>query len=318
MGLKLSGLVTRSMISLERLRGKAIAVDAPQMLYQFLSSIRQRDGTLLTDAEGNITSHLMGFSTRIPNIMSAGVKLCFVFDGKPPELKRGIQQTRAERKIVAERKLEEARLRKDTGLMLRYSKQTARLTKDMLEESKELLMAFGLPVVQAPSEAEAQASFMCRKGAVWTVASNDYDCLLYGATRILLNLSADRDIELIEYDTVLEGLGIDHQQLLALAILIGTDYNPKGVHGIGPKRALEIVRKERTAEKILGGRVENWRGIVETIEHMPVTEDYRLRWSNPDEEMIKKILLGHDFSMERVNKIVEKAKPKQHSISDFC
>src|SRR3989338_5253238 len=190
MGLNISQIIPKREISLEELKNKKLAVDASQVLYQFLSSIRQPDGTPLMDSNENITSHLMGISTRIPSLIERNIRLAFVFDGKPPLLKIQEQEQREHRKQLAEKKLDEAKEEGDEELMLKYSKQSIRLNFRMIEESKELLKAFGLPVIQAPSEAEAQCSFMAEKGDVYGVVSTDYDSLLYSAPRLIKNITA--------------------------------------------------------------------------------------------------------------------------------
>ena len=163
MGLNISQIIPKKEISLDDLKNKVLAVDASQMLYQFLSSIRQPDGTPLMDSKNNITSHLMGISTRIPNLIERNIKLVFVFDGKPPSLKIHEKEQREHRKQLAEEKLEKAREEGDEESMLKYSKQSMRLSFKMSDEAKELIRAFGLPVIQSPSEAEAQCSFMAEK-----------------------------------------------------------------------------------------------------------------------------------------------------------
>src|SRR3989338_8823467 len=119
MGLKISELVPKKDLDWDALKSKKVAVDASQMLYQFLASIRQPDGTPLMDSQGRVTSHLMGLSSRIPNLMLRGLKLIFVFDGKPPLLKVHEQEARAHRKRLAEEKLYEATQEDDTALMSR-------------------------------------------------------------------------------------------------------------------------------------------------------------------------------------------------------
>ena len=139
MGLNISQIIPKREISLEELKNKKLAVDASQVLYQFLSSIRQPDGTPLMDSNENITSHLMGISTRIPSLIERNIRLAFVFDGKPPLLKIQEQEQREHRKQLAEKKLDEAKEEGDEELMLKYSKQSIRLNFRMIEESKELL-----------------------------------------------------------------------------------------------------------------------------------------------------------------------------------
>ncbi|MEM4244980.1 MAG: flap endonuclease-1 [Candidatus Nanoarchaeia archaeon] len=321
MGLKISELIPKRDIKIEDLAKKKIAVDASQMLYQFLSSIRQPDGTPLMDSQGRVTSHLVGIFSRVSNLITKDLKLCFVFDGKPPSLKLEEQESRSLRKKVAEEKRQLALEEGDIDSALKYSKQSSRLDWEMVGEAKELISAMGLPVVQAPSEAEAQASFMCKKGDVWAVASSDHDCLVYGAPRLIMNLTLSSKRKLasgsyvwivptiIELDEVLESLDINKEQLLALAILSGTDFNVGGVKGIGPKKALELVKEYKTAEKVFAHvKPEfDWKRVYNIFKKMPTTDDYSLKWGRVDEDRIRKLLVDeHDFSEERVNKTLEK------------
>ena len=333
MGLNISQIIPKKEISLDDLKNKKLAVDASQTLYQFLSSIRQPDGTPLMDSNENITSHLMGISTRIPNLMEKGLKLAFVFDGKPPLLKVHEQEQREHRKQLAEGKLEKAKEEGDEDSMLRYSKQSIRLNFKMMEESKELLKAFGLPIIQAPSEAEAQCSFMNEKDDVYAVVSTDYDSLLYNSPRLIKNLTASQkrkvrnmyvktNPELIELKEVLDSLQINQDQLIALAIMIGTDYDP-GIKGIGPKTALKLVKQNKDFDKLFNELNPDfdWKKIYATFKSMPIMKNYQLRWLEPDPEKIKKILVDeHDFKEERVDNMLEKLSKKeknQKGLSSF-
>ncbi len=335
MGLKISELIPKKEIKFEELANKKIAVDASQMLYQFLSSIRQRDGTPLMDSKGRVTSHLVGIFSRVTNLISKDIKLCFVFDGKPPSLKLEEQQSRYTRKIAAEEKRQIALEEGDLDSALKYSKQSSRLDWEMVKEAKELISAMGLPIVQAPSEAEAQASFMCRKKDVWAVASSDHDCLVYNTPRLITNLtlSSKRKLAsgsyvwivptLVELDEVLDILDINTEQLLTLAILSGTDFNVGGVKGIGPKTALKLVKDLKTPERVFA-KVKpefDWREVYKIFKNMPITEDYSLKWHKIDEEKVRSLLVKeHDFSEDRVNKTLEKLNDKnksQKGLGDF-
>src|SRR3989344_6361632 len=143
MGLQITELVPKKEISFKDLYNKKIAIDSSQMIYQFLSSIRQQDGTPLMDSKQRITSHLQGIISRVTNLMQQNIKLVFVFDGKAPLLKIKEQEEREYRKRLAEEKFKEAKEEQDEELMLRYSKQSIRLRREMVEESKELIQALG-------------------------------------------------------------------------------------------------------------------------------------------------------------------------------
>ena len=184
MGVKLKEILNPTQITFKELKGKKIAIDVSNMVYQFLSSIRQPDGTPLQDAQGKITSHLMGLSTRIPNLMEQGIKLVFVFDGRPPELKSQEIGMRSERKEIAKKKLSKA---KTDFEKLKLQKQSITVTSEILTETKEFLKALGLPVIQAPSEAGIRlvqyAQFFLRLVGVFFVV--EFDGYLVYAVRTL-------------------------------------------------------------------------------------------------------------------------------------
>ena len=319
MGVQLTNLVPKKEITFDELKGKRIAVDASQMLYQFLSSIRQRDGTPLMDSQGRITSHLVGLSSRIPNLMQKGLQLCFIFDGKPPRMKNEELAKRSERKANAREKLEQAKEEGDEVAILRYTQQSISVYKEMMDEAKEFIKALGLPVIQAPSEAEAQAAFMAEKKDVDYVASSDYDALLYGAPKMLRNLtlSSRRKLpsgayititpEVISLTDTLNTLGITRDQLIVLSILVGTDFNIHGVKGIGPKTALRLVKEYKDFETLFKEvkPTFNWKKVYAIFKSMPIMKEYQLKWTQPNPERIKKILIEeHEFNEERIEKII--------------
>ncbi|MCL6500671.1 MAG: flap endonuclease-1 [Candidatus Pacearchaeota archaeon] len=347
MGLQIGELVPKKEIKLEDLKGKIIAVDAFNALYQFLANIRQPDGTPLMDSKKRITSHLSGLFYRTTNLMTKGLRLVYVFDGKPHELKAGTVSERIARKEEARTKYEEARARGEVEEMFKYSRQALRLSEEMVEESKELLKALGLSVVQAPSEGEAQCSFMAKKHEAYCVASQDYDSLAFGAPRLVQNLTLARKRrlasgaympvmpELIELEHVLNSLQINQEQLICLAILVGTDFNPGGIKGIGPKRALQLVQQYKSPVLLFSaldrlvkeGKVPapefDWREIFELFKKPNITTDYKIEFKKVDEGAVKKLLCKeHDFSEERVDSALEKIyeskeKASQKGLGDF-
>ncbi|MCH7850970.1 MAG: flap endonuclease-1, partial [Nanoarchaeota archaeon] len=262
MGVNISDIIPKKEISMKDLRGKVIAVDAFNTLYQFLTSIKQPDGTPLMDSKGNITSHLSGLFYRNIRLLMDGIKLVYIFDGKPPKLKEAELKKRREAKMLAEGKFEAAKSAGDIAGMEKYSGRFVKITDEIIRESKELLIALGIPVIQAQGEGEAEASVLAREGVVWAAASQDYDSILYGAPYLVRNLTLARrrktnsglyiDInpEIIDFKEVLKELKINKEQLICLAILVGTDYNPGGVKGLGQKRALEIVQKNIEPKEI--------------------------------------------------------------------
>ncbi len=336
MGVKFKDIMIRHPTSLKELSGKTLIVDGHNMLYQFLSNIRARDGSLLTDSQENVTSHLIGLFARCTNLMAKGIKLAFVFDGEVPELKHKELSRRAEVKKAAAKKYEQALADKDLETMKKFAARTSRLNKEMIDDAKKLLSLLGLPWVQAPSEGEAQAAFMVKQGDAWAVASQDYDSLLYKTPRFLQNLSIEGKrkmpgkfayINIEPMLTILEenlkNLNLTSEKLLWLAVLVGTDYNLAGVKGIGPKKGLALVKEHKTAESLFSSITladdVDWKDILKTFHDMKVTKDYKLKWSAVNkEELFTFLVKERDFSEQRVNKFLDSLKkPQQKGLGDF-
>jgi len=305
-----------------------------------LTSIRQTDGTPLKDSNGRITSHLSGLFYRNINLMLDGVRPVYVFDGKPPELKRSEIERRQEAKRVAMSKFEAAKKIQDVDGMRKYSARTVKLTDDIIEESKELLVAMGIPVIEAPSEGEAEAASLAKKRIVWASASQDYDSLLYATPYLIRNLTLSRrrktrsgvyievNPEFIDFSKVLTRLGIDREQLICLAILVGTDYNPGGVYGLGQKKALELVRKYRYPFEIFKfvkrtyDFVFDWQEIFSLFHEYETQQLDEIEFPELDKDKLKEILAKHDFSESRIESALQKLdkvneKKKQKGLGEF-
>ena len=314
-------------LSLDELRFRVIAIDAYNALYQFLAAIRQPDGTPLIDSRGRVTSHLSGLFYRTINLAEHGVKPVYVFDGKPPEMKRREIERRRRIREEAAKKYREAAAAGRMEEARRYAQMSSSLTSNMVEEAKRLLEAMGIPYVEAPAEGEAQAAYMARRGDAWAAASQDYDSLLFGSPRLVRNLtiSGRRKLprknvyvevkpELVELGKLLKSLGITREQLIVIGILVGTDYNPDGVKGVGPKTALKMVKAHRDPVKLLESLPRN-EFPVDPLEiyryflNPPVTSSYRLEWRPPDEERVYRILVEeHDFNPERVRNALNRLR----------
>lgn len=330
MGLQIGEIVPKKEIKLEQLQGKIIAIDSFNVIYQFLANIRQQDGTPLMNNKGQVTSHLSGLFYRTINLMQMGIKPVFIFDGKSPELKAAEHEEREARKKEAQVLYNKAKKAGREEEMYKYSKQMLRLTDDMIKDSKKLLQDMGLPVIQATSEGEAQCAYLAAKGEVYAAASQDYDSLIFGAPRLIQNMTLARkrklasgafvtiNPQLIELSNVLKTLEIDLDQLICLGILSGTDFNPGGIKGIGPKKALQLVKQYKkpasifeAAEKQLKEAEQemnfDWKEIFDLFKKPDVTKNYKIEFKNPDEKKIMELLCKkNDFSEERIGNALKK------------
>ncbi|MGC9132785.1 MAG: flap endonuclease-1 [Nanopusillaceae archaeon] len=317
-------------VDLSYLSGKVVALDAFNALYQFLAAIRQPDGTPLKDSKGRITSHLSGLFYRTKNLIENGIKVIYVFDGKHPEFKKREQEVREELRKKMEEKYKKAIEMGIKGDLKKYAEFTSKLEPGMVEESKELLEAMGVPYIQAPSEGEAQAAYLVKKGIADYVGSQDYDSLLFGGLRVARNLTitgkrrvrgveVEISPELLELNDVLNYLKFDKiEKLIWFALIVGTDYNPDGIPGIGVKTAYELVKNNNDPERLfkyIGWEKYykdiSWKDLEEFFLDPPVIDvnkDY-IKFGEIDEEKIRKILIDeHDFSEERVNKAIDELK----------
>lgn len=330
MGLQIGEIVPRRSIEFSDLKGKTVAIDAFNAIYQFLSGIRQPDGTPLLDNRGRVTSHLSGIFYRNISLMSEGIKLIYVFDGEYHELKTKTKEQRSLAKENAREKYEAAKQEEDLEGMAKYARSLSSITPEMLKEAKELLKAMGIAVYQAPGEGEMQCAELVKMGQAYAVGSQDYDALVVGAPRLIQNLTLARkrrlpngeqvfiSPDLIEYNAVLSELALDKDQLICLAILVGTDFNPGGIKGMGPKKSLPLVRQKKFPVYIFKEFEEragfNWQDVFHIFKEPNVTRE-QVVFPKMDKEKIFDLLVKeHDFSKERVEKQLQKlveAKGKQ-------
>lgn len=344
MGLNFKELVPKKEISFTELAHKTLAVDSFNLLYQFLTTIRNPDGSPFTDRQGQVTSHLIGLFNRTTKLMENNIKLIFVFDGQPPEIKKKTWEKRAEIKKQAALKLKAAEEAGNLEEMYKFASRTASLTPEMVEEAKKLIHALGCPIIQAPSEGEAQCAHLVKKGHAYAAVSQDYDSLIFGCPLLVRNLSIEGrrkkagrfayqtvKPEIISLAETLNSLRLDLDRLILLALLVGTDYNPGGIKGIGPKTALKLLHEFPANPPALFQKVNwsesfpdlDWKDLFNTFKKIPTTDDYSLEWLPPSEKKLFDFLVKeHDFAEERVKSklqklLKEKEKHQQTGLGNF-
>ena len=137
-------------------------------------------------------------------------------------------------------------------------------TKVLIDAFIEMLHYFRLPFLIAPFEAEAQCVAITGTDGV---ISDDSDCLLFGAQTVYKGFFGGNNkrirtgISKIEMVNVTEKSGLTRNKLIVLAHLLGCDYCA-GIEGIGPKRALELVRQVQSDEPM-----ESLQNLVELSEN---------------------------------------------------
>ncbi|HXT83807.1 MAG TPA: flap endonuclease-1 [Verrucomicrobiae bacterium] len=326
MGLNLKPLISSKPITIPDLNDKMVAVDAFNVIYQFLATIRGPTGEPLTNEQGQPTSHLSGLFYRNISLLSEGIKLVYIFDGPPNELKIKEIERRKQIKIETTEKYNLALMEGRLDDAKKYSQGTSVLTFELVKESKNILSLMGIPIIDAKADGEATAAHLSRKNIVYACISQDYDSILFGARKLVRNLTIsgkrkvpnrnmyiDVEPELIEYEEVLEKNNLSQNQLIDLGILIGTDFNINGFKGIGPKTALKLIQKFK--------KLENIDKIKKELEEIPYNEireiflnpnitnieETDIQYKNLDKEKIIKFLCDEkNFSYERVNSSIEK------------
>ena len=327
MGVKFKDIVSPEEISLKDLEGRTVAIDAYNTIYQFLSGIRQRDGSPLMDQNGNVTSHLSGILYRTASIVDKGIKPIYVFDGDSSEHKAKTLEQRKAIKEEAMEKWEEAKAAGNIEEARKFAIRTSRMSPYILESSKKLLEYMGIPYVQAKGEGEAQGAYMVEQGDAWAVASQDYDCLRFGAPRIIRNLTLSgglSNLEYLELQKVLEDIDLTREQLIDVALMVGTDFN-EGIHGIGAKTGLKLIRNNSLEDILVQ------KGITEVnvepdelrdifLNH-EVNTDYKIKFKSAKKDQLVEFMCEeHGFSESRVLNVTEKLKKlssTQKSLEDW-
>jgi len=334
MGVDFGDSIPREKIQLEDISGWSLAVDGYNTLYQFLAIIRGMDGGHLKDSQGRVTSHISGLFYRNVNLMELGMKLVYVFDGKPPELKTEEIQRRSAQRREAKDQYLRALQAGDMVQARKYAEASTVLRRDMVADAKALLEAMGIPWVDAPSEGEAQASLMAAEGTVRAVASQDHDSLVFGAPILVRNvtISGKRRLpskgivinvqpERITLSQVLATTGLSREQLVDFAILLGTDFNPGGFEGVGPATALKYLKKY--------GRLEDIKELKEPLQEVryeeirelylnaPSTKGVKPDWRPLDRDRVLALLVGeHSFSRERVEAAIARVQSTKSTQSE--
>jgi flap endonuclease-1 len=340
MAVDLSKLVSKRKLSFDELRGKVIAIDAFNVLYQFLSIIRQPDGTPLMDVHGNVTSHLSGIFYRTIEILDYGIKPIYIFDGLPSVLKQKTIAARMKRRENAFEAWQKAKEEGNVEAIKAYAQASTKINDNIIASAKELLECMGVGYMNAPGEGEAQASYMSKNGTAYAAASQDYDTLLFGSRIVVRNLtfSGKRKLpkrnvyinvepELVSLADTLSSLGLNQKQLIWLGILLGTDFN-KGIKGVGPKTALKIVKTASTMADVKSYVKEKYSeefeldiSEVESLFLNPEIEEVNekqveslLKKQYDRDKIINFMCKKHGFSEERISKYIDKlAKGKADS-----
>lgn len=326
MGVDLRDMLEPTVIALEDLAGRALAIDAYNALYQFLAIIRGEAGEHLMDRKGRVTSHLSGLFYRNMNLLLLGIRPIYVLDGQPPALKAMEIERRRAAKTEAAARYVEALSRGNLEEARKQAQATSALKDYMVEDTKRMLSLLGIPWVEAPSEGEATAAHLASVEVAFAAASQDFDSLLFGAPRLArnINISGKRKLpgraayvevqpEQFELTKVLSDLSITQEQLVDVGILVGTDFNPNGFRGVGPAKALKYIRMYGRLEDIPEIRDDlarlDYQAVREIFLRPKVTVPQKTEWGEVDETgVIDFLCRERDFSEDRVKNALLKLR----------
>ncbi len=293
-------------VSFADLSGTIVAIDAHNWLYRYLTTtVKWTASDAYTTEDGTEVANLIGLVQGLPKFFEHDLVPVFVFDGVVTDLKADEIDGRRAAKERAEADAEAARGRGDTIEAARLEARTQRLTDAIQRTTRELLDLLDIPVVEAPAEGEAQAAHMARSEVVDYAGTEDYDALLFGSPLTLRGLTSKGDPERMDLRATLEEHDLTHEQLVDVGILCGTDFN-EGVHGLGPKTAVEAIRDHGGLFAVLEARdatMGNAEAIRDLFLDPDVTDDYAIDtdidpdidgarafladWEIPDEEVAR-------------------------------
>ena len=253
--------------NLHKLSGKKVAIDASLFMYKMLINMRTSKNAYFTNNDGKVISHITGIFYKTSNYLAVNITPIYVFDGKPPQNKQDVLDKRNAKVTNAKECMENTKLTEEEKNNL--EKKTVRLTKEYINDIKQLLDLMGVSYVQANGEAEAYASEMCRQGYVDYVVTEDMDTLAFGCPRLIrscLDKSIKRSdvISIIDLECVLKNFNMNYIQFLDMCILCGCDYC-NNIPRIGNKTAFNLIQKHRSIESILSN-VSNIKNVPEDYE----------------------------------------------------
>ncbi len=317
-------------MKISQYRSNKIAIDASMFIYQFLIAVRSENSTL--KYSGSDTSHLSGLFYRTIKLVEKGITPVYVFDGVAPISKIGELQKRTEKREKAGEMLVKAISEGDATEIAKYEKRQVKITTEHIEESKKLLDLMGIPYVTAPSEAEAHCAYLCKRGIVRAVATEDMDALCFGAPVVLRNMNASQykkvDIEEYNLEKILKGMGLEMDKFIDLCILMGCDFCGT-LPNIGPKRGFELIKKYGSIEKIIEkSKIEApkdfdylaARKIFNDLgEYGDTGNDFRIQFNKINKDELSEFMVKEKgFDLGRVTSAIERLLASKKKGSQTC
>lgn len=293
---------------------KTIAIDTSLVLYKYISAMR-KTGKDLTTKDGIVTSHLHGLLFLINKLMSHKITPVFVFDGKPPDIKKNTLLKRGDNRKIAEDKLSVENVDNLTPEQkIMYFMQTTKLSSDIIKNTKMMLKTMGIPYVDSPEEADAQMVCLLQKNLVYAVATEDMDLLTFGADRVLKNFFSTKEDNIIEIDRdkMLKQLKLTGKQFVDLTILMGCDYLPT-LDRIGYVKSFNYISQYKTLDKMFEvikkpdnynyDEVRNYFENATSKCNIPTENDLKII-QTPNDNIYKLLVDKYEFTLGKYNSFI--------------
>lgn len=281
-----------STVEMNDLKDWRVAVDASISIYQWCAVGQHRK---IVNADGKYINHIQGAFYRTLAMLTMDIYPVYVFDGPPPVMKQA---------VIAARKTN-----RDNGSAIRVH-------RSVFAEVEKLLILMGVVIVHAPAEAESQAAALTKNDSVDAVATEDTDAIAFGATYMIRGLDiAAKNIIVVETARVLREMDMTMPQFIDMCILLGCDYT-RTIPGIGYKRAVALMRKYKSLEKLFAGekikppvdfdyvaaRAEFQRPLVDTTAIASAPR----RLTEPDIRQLREFLCAHGLDAKKINNSISK------------
>ncbi|MHA1384647.1 MAG: hypothetical protein ACTSR3_12910 [Candidatus Helarchaeota archaeon] len=312
MGCKLTPIIKSHTVNFNSVYRKTVAIDGTNFLIRYLSKL-----AFVNKKTEEIASHIIGLFYFTINLMERKLRPIFVFDGMPIKEKRHFSSYKISKLLYLWNQYRNHE-KQITDFDFTYDKN--------IVECIEFIKMMGLPVIRAPSEGEAQASRLVRDKKAFGVISYDYDTLLFGSKIMLKALDFNTEsLTIIRLKENLENWGITYKQLVDMALLIGTDLNKDGVKGIGPKKALKLIKKHGNLETINDEVISlefDFKKLRKKFLHPPSVE-FAPMFLYPNFQMLRKILINIlgknrlDTGIKRLKKAFKFFKMEQKTIDCY-
>jgi len=304
-GVNLGPLVKAEHQELAALTRRCLAIDGTPVLVAALRKIRPR-GRPLVNRWGEPLASTHGVFYKTLRLLEAGIRPIYVFDGVPPAQKRGRPLSELDRQREHMQKLWqaylEAREEGDVERVRNLFRSAALTYRKALVDALELLRTMGVPAAVAPSEGEAQGAQLVRSGYADALLTPDYDALLFGCPMVVRRLDLTKQrMDVLKLEEVLSSLGLTREQLVDLAIMVGTDFNP-GVPGIGPKRGLALIRRYGSLEHIPNLTLPPDLDRIRSLFLDPPVTHFKPYPPPPNVEMCRGLLLKRGMSPRRADR----------------